>query len=384
MLRVVVKARKDAKAVKHALPVDAVSLSNFDPDSLEPTLFLTGRKDDGLEEVYEEVRERNPVCMLKKVNKSRVRNARLEEIREVIEMAKAELRLGLCFDGVYKFSTINGLNLEVNPDYDVYFVIGNEFIQNLKELGVEVGMGSVVLRKLYNVELYYSPKLKAKVVKKLGEDLSWENYDVDFVDVSVEDLIEANTVWLEILENASIKFLKNFENEDIIVPISGGKDSTAALILAKKAFGDVKALWIRTNYDMPLIEEYIDYLEKTLKIEIIEEKVYFDVEKYGLPTFGNRWCTAKKLEVFEKYKRGILVAGDREAESKVRRMRPPVYNNEVFPVKYWSAANVQLYILSQGLKLHPLYYHGFYRFGCTICPSLSEWEKRILKKLEDL
>ncbi len=384
MLKVVVKARKDAKAVKHALPVDVVSLNNFDPNFVEPILFLTGRKDEGLEEVYEEVKEKNPICMLKKVNKSRVRNARLEEIRDVIETAKAELRLGLSFDGVYRFSTINGLNLEINPDYDVYFVIGDQFLQNLKDMGVEVGMGSVVLRKLYNVELYYSPRLKAKVVKKLGEKLSWENYEVDFVHVKIEDLIEANKSWLEILESSSIKFLKKFESENVVVPISGGKDSTAALILAKKAFDDVKALWIRTNYDMPFTEEYIDYLEKTLKVEIIEESVYFDIGRYGPPTFSNRWCTAKKLEVFEKYKHGILVAGDREAESKIRRMRPPIYNNEVFPVKYWSAANVQLYVLLQGLKLHPLYYYGFYRFGCTICPSMSEWEKRILKKLENI
>ncbi|WP_457753138.1 phosphoadenosine phosphosulfate reductase domain-containing protein [Thermococcus sp.] len=41
---------------------------------------------------------------------------------------------------------------------------------------------------------------------------------------------------------------------------------------------------------------------------------------------------------------------------------------------------VQLYILMNGFDLHPLYYEGFYRLGCTICPSLADWEITLLKK----
>ncbi|HIP90275.1 MAG TPA: hypothetical protein EYH22_01850, partial [Candidatus Nanopusillus sp.] len=53
----------------------------------------------------------------------------------------------------------------------------------------------------------------------------------------------------------------------------------------------------------------------------------------------------------------------------------------IFPIKYWSGCAVQLYILMNNLKLHPLYYEGFYRLGCTICPSLSEWERSLLRSI---
>ncbi len=41
---------------------------------------------------------------------------------------------------------------------------------------------------------------------------------------------------------------------------------------------------------------------------------------------------------------------------------------------------VQLFILMRGFDLHPLYYEGFYRLGCTVCPSLAEWEVELLKR----
>ena len=170
--------------------------------------------------------------------------------------------------------------------------------------------------------------------------------------------------------------MNNLECDEVYVPISGGKDSTATLILAKKVFKDVKAIFVKTSHDMPFTDDYIDYLEEKLKVEIIEEKVNFDIKKYGLPTHDNRWCTALKIAAIKKYK-GTLIVGDRDAESRIRRLRPELLENEVFPIKYWSGAMVQLYILMNGLKLHPLYYKGFYRIGCTICPSLSEWEKML-------
>ncbi len=380
MLKIVVKGRKDAKAVKHAVNTSVVTVSNLEKLS-GFVIFLCGRTDEQLVEIFEDVRKDHPLCVIQKINKSRVRNARLEEIRAAVELAKAKLRLEMSFDDAYIFDPANNMNLEIHPDFDVYFAIGDDFRENLRDIGVDVGENAVVLRKLYNEELYYSPHLKARILKTIGKSLEVETFESCTIDVPLEKLVDANKRWIQEIEKASVEFLRKFCDKEVYVPVSGGKDSTAALILAKKAFGDVKAIFIRTNYDMPYTDEYVEYLERKLDVQIIEERIRFDVKKHGMPSFDNRWCTALKMKVFEKYKHNILIAGDREAESRIRRMRPEVYRNEVFPLKYWSCAHVQLYIISQGLKLHPLYYHGFYRLGCTICPSLSQWEIILLEKL---
>jgi len=89
-----------------------------------------------------------------------------------------------------------------------------------------------------------------------------------------------------------------------------------------------------------------------------------------------------------KFENPILVVGDRDGESARRRLKPPVVERntvfgrflETMPVKFWSGFMVQLYILSRGIELHPLYCEGFYRLGCTICPSLADWEIKLLRR----
>ncbi len=377
MLRIVVAARKDAKAVRHAVDADVQTLENFEVGGF--MVFLAAKRDARVREAYEDVASKHPLCVLQEIRKEKVRNARLEEIRGAIEIAKARLRIGMSFDGCYFFDVRNGLRLEIHPDYDVYFVIGRAFVERLRSIGVNAGEGSVVLRKLYGVEEYYSPQLIARLKKPIGGSIEVESFG-EGIEVSIGELVKRNEEWLKAIESVSIEFLQ--ENaSNAIVPVSGGKDSTAALILAKKALGDVKALFVKTNYDMPYTEEYVDYIAGKLGVEVIEERIEFDISK-GLPSFDDRWCTAKKLEVFRRFSSCTLIAGDRDAESRVRRMRGDRHGNELFPIKYWSGGMVQLYVLWNGLKLHPLYYEGFYRLGCTICPSLGPWERILLSEVQ--
>jgi len=85
-----------------------------------------------------------------------------------------------------------------------------------------------------------------------------------------------------------------------------------------------------------------------------------------------------------KFENPILVVGDRDGESARRRRKPPVVERntvfgrflETMPVKFWSGFMVQLYILSRGIELHPLYCEGFERIGCYMCPigRIPEYE----------
>lgn len=117
--------------------------------------------------------------------------------------------------------------------------------------------------------------------------------------MSIDKTVEKNVDFLKIIKNVSIKFIREHAN-NVAVPFSGGKDSLACLILAKKALGDVKAIYIRTNYDMPYTDEYVECICEKLGVNLIVENVNLDVEKYGIPTHKNRWYTKLKIEALER------------------------------------------------------------------------------------
>ncbi|WP_457548579.1 phosphoadenosine phosphosulfate reductase domain-containing protein [Archaeoglobus sp.] len=397
MIVAVARARKDAKALKHALNCEVLSLGGV--RSLKDVdftifrdripIFFFGRDEIDLAIESERIiNEITPIYQIVVLSKKAVRNTRMDEIRDKFELAKAKIRLGVKFDEVFVFSPKNEFGIEIHPDYDSYFVIGEGFIENMRKVGVDVEEGNLILRKLYNEESIYVPEIKAVVSKKIGKEVC-VNYlsDVKPKKMPIEKIVEKNRMFLEVMERISIKFIREHAN-NVAVPFSGGKDSLACLILAKKALGDVKAIYVRTNYDMPYTEDYVDWVCRRLGVDLIVEYVKFDVERYGKPTHENRWCTKLKMEALKRAveREGIevLIAGDRDAESRIRRERKEVVERvakEIFPIKYWSGAMVQLYVIMNGLKLHPLYYKGFYRLGCTICPSLSEWENKLLKRL---
>ena len=398
MIVVIARAKKDAKALKHALNEEVVTLggirvlekADFESFKSKIPIFFFGKEDESLaNEVEREIAKITPIYKIVRLNKKSVRNARLSELIDAFEQAKAELRLGFKFqENSFIFSTTPEVIKDIHPDYDAYFIIGKDFVKNTETVfGVKVEEGNLILRKLLNEEAIYTPQFKALISKKIGEPLSVKIHHPEIAakKIKIEDLIRQNKNWLKKLEEIAIAFLQKKAEGEIGVPVSGGKDSTAALILAKKAFKKVKALYVKVSHEMPFTEEYVKYLCETLGVELIKIEVTFDIEKYGLPTHENRWCTALKMEALKEIATPTLIAGDREAESKTRRRRKEIEKRiatELFPLKYWSGAMVQLYILMHGIKLHPLYYKGFYRLGCTICPSLSEWEKIILNDLK--
>ena len=395
MLVAVARAKKDAKALRHAVNCEVVSLggvrriedADFSSFAKKIPIFFFGRDEIELaSEVEAEIRKITPIYQIVILSKKAVRNTRMEEIREAFETAKAKLRLSFKFEDVFLFSNKNELGVEIHPDYDAYFVIGEGFVKNTKRVfGVDIEEGNLIVRKLFNEEWIYTPKLKAVISKKIGEPLNVKLHrkDIQPKRINVYKMIEKNRSWLEKLEEISVDFIRRNVDGDAGVPFSGGKDSTATLILAKKALGEVKALYVKVSHEMPYTEEYVEYVCERLDVELVKSEVRFDVEKFGMPTHGNRWCTKLKMEGLQRIATQTLIVGDREAESRIRRERSEIeyrVAKEIFPIKYWSGCMVQLYILMNGLKLHPLYYEGFYRLGCTICPSLSDWEKMILEQ----
>jgi len=399
MFLAIARARKDAKALSHALGCETLSLGgirsegDIDPEIFEKIgdripVFFSGREDEKIGEAFlEEALRVTPLARHVKVRKKAVRNARMEELRESFELEKAKLRLYFDFDSVFLFSRKNGLGIELNPDYDAYFILSEKFAENMNEVfGIDVRSGNLIVRKLMNEEWIYSPELKAVVSKKIGEKCrTLRETNARAVEVDLKRMAKRNENVLRALERVSISFLRSNASGRVAVPFSGGKDSLASLLLAKKAFGDVSAIYVRTNYELPFTEDYVEDVCEKLGVELIRAEVEFDIS-VGMPTVEDRWCTREKMEALSRAARNFdcLVAGDRDAESRVRRERPEIVwrvSKELFPLKYWSGCHVQLYSILEGVDLHPLYYEGFYRLGCSICPSMSEWERILLGRV---
>jgi len=202
----------------------------------------------------------------------------------------------------------------------------------------------------------------------------------------------------------------------ILVPVSGGKDSTVSLLLAINEQGkeNVTAVFNDTGWDHPVTYEYLDYLRDTLGIEI--HSTVGPPRKDGTPAsdlisliraqgrfpFGlGRFCTThlKQVALRKWYEANLFDGkteyefwfGMRQQESGQRARKyagitaDDVFDmSDLFPGKYtipmrklisvrlpvveWSEDAIFTYLERKGIERNPLYYEGTNdRVGCYPC-----------------
>jgi len=414
--KVIVRAKKDADAVKAMLSryysgwdVEVATLGGVrEPEKAAERLaelvsgpkysvILLGREDAALAELAELL---PPTAVLKQLKHAKVRNARLAALRAELERARAALRNSVGWTGSAYLLSPRATPLfdRWDPAYDVFIGLGDGFRARLEELVGPVGENPLLVRMRAGVhEVYSGPYLVARL-RFPDEGLpSGERVGGEPVNVGLSDLLEANRAVIEAHERVSLEFLRGrgAGADEVFVPLSGGKDSSAALALAVKAFGAkrVTAVYVDTGVDFPQNPEYVRGLAAKLgvRLEVARAPVLEELPSRGLPTHGaGRWCTGLKLDALRSALRElaqtapepVVVVGDRDAESESRSRRPPARRGEVglelAPLKQWSAALVQLYLLREGVGLNPLYLCGFYRLGCYVCPALRGWELYVM------
>lgn len=220
-----------------------------------------------------------------------------------------------------------------------------------------------------------------------------------------------------------------------VVSVSGGKDSTATLLLALKQFPDTTtAVFADTGNEHEATYEYLEYLNETLGIKIVHLKqdftdwwwhrqayirekwpekgvppeavarasAYFDRGPSGNPyldlctlkgRFPSRmaqFCTQfLKTRPLTEYclDIGSMVGGDvwswqgvRRDESARRKdaqghecIGPGLYAHR--PIAGWTAQETVDYVTKVcGVKLNPLYERGMARVGCMPCINASKNE----------
>jgi len=176
-----------------------------------------------------------------------------------------------------------------------------------------------------------------------------------------------------------------------VVSFSGGKDSTALLLMMlEKGIRVDRVIFIDTTKEFPQTYENIDRVQEMIKpLKIEKFKIDFDYwfgehiktkgkykgEKgYGWPGVNSRWCTGLKMATFNKAVRGeevvefIGIAYD-ERERVVHNRQYSKNRNVKYPLVEWGVREREAleYCYSKGLDWGGLY-KKFNRVSCWCCP----------------
>ncbi len=202
----------------------------------------------------------------------------------------------------------------------------------------------------------------------------------------------------------------------IAVLVSGGKDSTATLLLAIEKHGkdNVLPIFTDTGFEASETYKYLSYLEDRLGVEIIRLKnpdgddlVSLILKKKRFPNSRMRFCTAllkqvpvalylmERKDVKELWF-GIRAEESRRRKEKYGNLTPEdtwnyaewLNNNGYlrkrdleklthircrFPIVNWMEERVFSYLKEKDIKPNPLYSKGHSRVGCYPC-ILGSWK----------
>jgi len=201
--------------------------------------------------------------------------------------------------------------------------------------------------------------------------------------------------------------MKDYKDCEIVVGVSGGKDSTAVCLdLIEQGYtpDQFKRVFANTGWEDASTYEYLEELKQHIgeitfiecEVEIVEQykEVIEEVEKllgfkspfvrlvFKNKCFPNgfiKWCTRQmKIEPFVKYfhqlnTEPINLVGIRKEESKRRsKMDEWEYNNNFDcwthrPILNWSFEDVVQIHKRHNITPNNLYLNGFDRVGCFPC-----------------
>jgi phosphoadenosine phosphosulfate reductase len=248
----------------------------------------------------------------------------------------------------------------------------------------------------YGISLKDSAELKnpgkSLKIKKI------ESRKVEFLSgvPSLDEIIRANAPHMKRLARDAVNTIrgianqKEFRDSPVYVSFSGGKDSLAALDLARSAVKKpIKVFFANTGIEFPETVEFVRRFCKENNIDFIEveakEAFWENLPSFGPPAKDFRWCckvcklapiNAVMEECTGGGRRCLTIDGKRRYESFARARIAPKEENpfipgqvSLFPIRNWRAIEVWLYIYYRKLEHNPLYDKGFERVGCWLCPA---------------
>jgi len=181
-----------------------------------------------------------------------------------------------------------------------------------------------------------------------------------------------------------------------IVSLSGGKDSTAMLLMMLEREERVdEAMFFDTGWEFPEMYEHIDMLEKDTGVRVTRlhprrplEYLMFDrrltrgkregERGYGWARPNARWCTAQKQTAMNAYAKkldGVTCVGIAADESR------PLDEGKRYPLVEWGVteADALAYCHERGYDWGGLYERKK-RVSCWCCPLQSLNDLRVLRE----
>ncbi len=411
MYRIIVRAKKDKKAVEHV--VETYYRNGYEVVSLQGArsveeiiggvesiatrerynIVLLGRRYSEHADAIERETGRNTVVVV--LDKVAVRNTRPEHLYSAIEEAKARQRLSVYWRGRYLYSRGGPMvEIPVSPRGDIFV-----FMHRHRVIG-GLGIGDyLVYRVEENHYVLSGPRVAGSFsVPEKYREIMYSGEPA--ARVSLESLVADNEYEIYRWEYGPVEaFMESLgDPELVLVPWSGGKDSTTLLYIATRIYGAerVVAVTAEMDYDFPDTRLFIEEVADKLGIQLVTVPVNLKphIPSRGLPMANDRWCTELKVEALERKYRELcgdrdclVLVGDRDVESSARSKRPLIRRTatgylQATPLRQWSTLTLQLYMLAEKIPVNPLYEEGFYRIGCYICPFLRSLELLIMTRSE--
>ena len=242
----------------------------------------------------------------------------------------------------------------------------------------------------------------------LKKKLKGAKYDFKTFNKSIELFINANKEHLEEITKEAHDYIKseanNFNESDIMISFSGGKDSTVTADLVVQALKGkrIKHIFGDTTLEHDLTYEYLERLKKNKEIDVItarnnDNDFYKMAEKMGPPSRMSRWCcytfkTGAVNRTMNKVfgnKHILTFYGIRKNESLTRSKynrtedkaeHKKISNQRVCsPIFYWNEFEIWLYILANKIDFNDAYKLGYSRVGCWCCPNASDISELLAK-----